>query len=159
MTHTVYLSGYIMVLNESRKTEEKMEKQHNHLHWHNLGLDSARQKMMAVLATSICQMAIHLFILEKRKRSCNGSVISNLVCHRFDQWEQLSGLSLEWILFVTWRSLKSEGQSIHCVAFNSLFMPRAFWNYSKAWVAEPWNMPYTSALRISHKRVIQLLFA
>ena len=48
-------------------------------------------------ATNIGQITIHLFFLEMCKRSYDGDVISNLVCRRFDQWEQWLGLSLEWI--------------------------------------------------------------
>ena len=31
------------------------------------------------------------------ERVCDGCVINNLVCRCFDQWEQHSGLSLQWI--------------------------------------------------------------
>ena len=40
-------------------------------------------------ATSIDQIAIHLFILGMCKCSCDGGVIENLVYGRFGQWEQL----------------------------------------------------------------------
>ena len=36
-------------------------------------------------ATNIDQIAIHLFILETCKCSCDGCVINNLVCLRFNQ--------------------------------------------------------------------------
>ena len=48
-------------------------------------------------ATNIDQIAIHLFILEMCKCSCDGGVIYNLVCQCFDKWAQRLRLSLERI--------------------------------------------------------------
>ena len=48
-------------------------------------------------ATSIGKITTHVFILQTCKHSHDGGVITNLVCHHFDQWELWLGLIVEWI--------------------------------------------------------------
>ena len=54
-----------------------------------IGGEVLRQKTLARLHSSVDR-------IEMCKRSCDGGVIK-LVCRYFDQWQQWSGLSLEWI--------------------------------------------------------------